>query len=167
MSDEKDNALLTEAENESREEKEEETSKLRENVDDNTDEEVRITAKEEVIAEKAVLKDYEAESNYPEVNENVESTILTEAEKEAEVIKTGKTAPIKLDFNDDFGFSPDDEEVPMTTMRFEPIDESTIEDLIADVGGWEDNGMGILDSDGEYVDETSDQDDYSGSDYED
>lgn len=124
----KDNALLTEAENESREEKEEETSKLRENVDDNTDEEVRITAKEEVIAEKAVLKDYEAESNYPEVNENVESTILTEAEKEAEVIKTGKTAPIKLDFNDDFGFSPDDEEVPMTTMRFEPIDESTIEE---------------------------------------
>lgn len=53
---------------------------------------------------------------------------LSKAAKEAEVIKTGKTAPIKLDFNDDFGFSPDDEEVPVTTMRFEPIDEKTIEE---------------------------------------
>jgi hypothetical protein len=35
-----------------------------------------------------------------------------------------RTQPIKVDITDDFGFSPEDEEVDENTMQFEPVDES-------------------------------------------
>jgi hypothetical protein len=37
-----------------------------------------------------------------------------------------KTQPVSIDFTDDYGFDPEDEEVDENTMQFEPVDESII-----------------------------------------
>ena len=37
-----------------------------------------------------------------------------------------KTQPVSIDFMDDYGFDPEDEEVDESTMQFEPVDESVL-----------------------------------------
>ena len=37
-----------------------------------------------------------------------------------------KTQPVGIDFMDDYGFDPEEEEVDVNTMSFEPVDESKI-----------------------------------------
>lgn len=37
-----------------------------------------------------------------------------------------KTQPVSIDFDDDYGFDPEDEEVDENTIQFEPVDESII-----------------------------------------
>ena len=46
-----------------------------------------------------------------------------------------KTQPIKLDLFDDYGFGPDDEEVPENELVFEPVDESVTGEI--DLGDYE------------------------------
>lgn len=81
--------------------------------------------------------EYVEESAYeydePATFEDNPDNFLTD---EREALKTGKTQPIKLDFTDDYGFDPDDEEVPMDTMSFEPVDESITSEI--DLGEYAD-----------------------------
>ena len=52
------------------------------------------------------------------------SETKAEAEKDME-----RTQPIKVDFTDDYGFSPEDEDLDENTMRFAPVDESVIKGI--------------------------------------
>lgn len=74
-------------------------------------------AYEEEPAEE--LKDEPAEEKYDKIDkENVsEATKVSDMEK---------TQPVSIDFDDDYGFDPEDEEVDENTIQFEPVDESII-----------------------------------------
>lgn len=65
------------------------------------------------------LKDEPAEEKYDKIDkENVsEATKVSDMEK---------TQPVSIDFDDDYGFDPEDEEVDENTIQFEPVDESII-----------------------------------------
>ena len=66
------------------------------------------------------LKDEPAEEKYDKIDkENV-------SEVEVKVSDMEKTQPVSIDFDDDYGFDPEDEEVDENTIQFEPVDESII-----------------------------------------
>ncbi|MBP5528479.1 MAG: DUF1385 domain-containing protein [Lachnospiraceae bacterium] len=63
--------------------------------------------------------------NYPEeeIYDNIEEENVSEVTKVSDM---EKTQPVSIDFDDDYGFDPEDEEVDENTMQFEPVDESII-----------------------------------------
>ena len=66
------------------------------------------------------LIDEPAEEKYDKIDkENV-------SEVEVKVSDMEKTQPVSIDFDDDYGFNPEDEEVDENTIQFEPVDESII-----------------------------------------
>ena len=66
------------------------------------------------------LIDEPAEEKYDKIDkENV-------SEVEVKVSDMEKTQPVSIDFDDDYGFDPEDEEVDENTIQFEPVDESII-----------------------------------------
>lgn len=106
-----------------------------ENIDEELDDIPEDTEESEDVLEaieesEEVYEDTEEELNEEIHEELIEETVVSEdvviAEGEDEV-STGILKPSKLDYMDDYGFDPDDEEVPMDTMRFEPVDESVLE----------------------------------------
>ena len=73
---------------------------------------------EEEPAEELI--DEPAEEKYDKIDkENV-------SEVEVKVSDMEKTQPVSIDFDDDYGFDPEDEEVDENTIQFEPVDESII-----------------------------------------
>ncbi len=66
------------------------------------------------------LKDEPAEEKYDKIDkENVSEVAVKVSDME-------KTQPVSIDFDDDYGFDPEDEEVDENTIQFEPVDESII-----------------------------------------
>lgn len=94
----------------------------------NESEEAYEDVNDEVYVNEEVYEEEETyeEASLPEWVEDNPDNFLTD---EREALRTGKTQPIKLDFTDDYGFDPDDEEVPMDTMSFEPVDESITSEI--------------------------------------
>ena len=94
----------------------------------NESEEAYEDVNDEVYVNEEVYEEEEPyeEASLPEWVEDNPDNFLTD---EREALRTGKTQPIKLDFTDDYGFDPDDEEVPMDTMSFEPVDESITSEI--------------------------------------
>ncbi|MCR4647697.1 MAG: DUF1385 domain-containing protein [Lachnospiraceae bacterium] len=77
---------------------------------------------EKVVAQMA--GDYN--NKYIEDSEEDEKeSVAIEINVAGEVEKLTRTQPISIDFMDDYGFDPEDEEVPENQMVFEPVDEST------------------------------------------
>lgn len=76
---------------------------------------------EELIDEPAEeLIDEPAEEKYDKIDkENVSEVAVKVSDME-------KTQPVSIDFDDDYGFDPEDEEVDENTIQFEPVDESII-----------------------------------------
>lgn len=76
---------------------------------------------EELIDEPAEeLIDEPAEEKYDKIDkENVSEVTVKVSDME-------KTQPVSIDFDDDYGFDPEDEEVDENTIQFEPVDESII-----------------------------------------
>ncbi len=114
---------------------EELTEEIPENIDEELDDIPEDTEESEDVLEaieesEEVYEDTEEGLNEEIHEELIEETVVSEdvviAEGEDEV-STGILKPSKLDYMDDYGFDPDDEEVPMDTMRFEPVDESVLE----------------------------------------
>ena len=91
---------------------------------------------EEEPAEEYVeeaLDEYEEEPSEeyeePEETELKENDNIEEDNVPKVVTKVNdmeKTQPVSIDFTDDYGFDPEDEEVDENTMQFEPVDESII-----------------------------------------
>ena len=66
------------------------------------------------------LIDESAEEKYDKIDkENVSEVAVKVSDME-------KTQPVSIDFDDDYGFDPEDEEVDENTIQFEPVDESII-----------------------------------------
>lgn len=66
------------------------------------------------------LIDEPAEEKYDKIDkENVSEVTVKVSDME-------KTQPVSIDFDDDYGFDPEDEEVDENTIQFEPVDESII-----------------------------------------
>ena len=66
------------------------------------------------------LKDEPAEEKYDKIDkENVSEVAVKVSDME-------KTQPVSIDFDDDYGFDPEDEEVDENTIQFEHVDESII-----------------------------------------
>lgn len=93
-----------------------EDTKETEDIEDIEDTEEKEEPKEEETAEEEIEEKEEVEEKVEEENEVIEET------EESEDME--RTQPIKVDITDDFGFSPEDEEVDENTMQFEPVDES-------------------------------------------
>lgn len=73
---------------------------------------------EEEPAEELI--DEPAEEKYDKIDkENVSEVAVKVSDME-------KTQPVSIDFDDDYGFDPEDEEVDENTIQFEPVDESII-----------------------------------------
>ncbi len=107
---------------------------------------------EEILDESMNEESFLKEDSFEESNEEQttdESDAFEEYDEETDTFETNtvnngkpseaglalqKTQPIKLDFSDDYGFDPDDEEVPMDTMSFEPVDESATGEI--DLSGY-------------------------------
>ncbi len=70
---------------------------------------------EDVRDEYYVNPETEDEDNSKEENSRIK-----------EVDELSKTQPVGIDFMDDYGFDPEDEEVDVHTMSFKPVDESDI-----------------------------------------
>lgn len=114
---------------------EELTEEIPENIDEELDDIPEDTEESEDVLEEIEESEEVSEDTEEELNEEIheeliEETVVSEdvviAEGEDEV-SAGILKPSKLDYMDDYGFDPDDEEVPMDTMRFEPVDESVLE----------------------------------------
>ena len=73
---------------------------------------------EEELEEEGV--DFAEEEIYDNIEEEEVSEVVTK------VNDMEKTQPVSIDFTDDYGFDPEDEEVDENTMQFEPVDESII-----------------------------------------
>lgn len=70
----------------------------------------------------------EQPEEFEEIIEESEETVLEEEYEEGEDdMGAGVLKPSKIDYMDDYGFDPEDEEVPSDTMQFEPVDESMLE----------------------------------------
>jgi len=66
------------------------------------------------------LIDEPEEEKYDKIDkENVSEVTVKVSDME-------KTQPVSIDFDDDYGFDPEDEEVDENTIQFEPVDESII-----------------------------------------
>ena len=110
----------------------EEESEADESEKDDTEKETdSIESKEEEKDSEDDKSEDEEESSEEETEENTEEEKSVEDTVDAEGDKKGsedmeRTQPIKVDITDDFGFSPEDEEVDENTMQFEPVDESVI-----------------------------------------
>ena len=74
---------------------------------------------------KKSKKDIKAEITEEEKYDNIEDVNDVERETD-EVDDLSKTQPVGIDFMDDYGFDPEEEEVDVNTMSFEPVDESLI-----------------------------------------
>ena len=69
--------------------------------------------------------DFAEDEEYIEDNESdgiKEETVFTDKVKEVDDME--KTQPVSIDFMDDYGFDPEDEEVDESKMVFEPVDEN-------------------------------------------
>ncbi len=64
--------------------------------------------------------DFAEEEIYDNIEEEEVSEVVTK------VNDMEKTQPVSIDFTDDYGFDPEDEEVDENSMQFEPVDESII-----------------------------------------
>ena len=73
---------------------------------------------EEEYAEEA--EEYSEEEIYDNIEEENVPVFVTKASD------MEKTQPVSIDFMDDYGFDPEDEEVDENTMQFEPVDESVL-----------------------------------------
>ena len=71
-------------------------------------------------------EEYELEAQEGDKYDNIEEENDVESETD-EVEELSKTQPVGIDFMDDYGFDPEDEEVDENTMSFKPVDESQIE----------------------------------------
>ena len=67
-----------------------------------------------------------AEYAEEEIYDNIEEENVSEFKIRA--MDMEKTQPVSIDFMDDYGFDPEDEEVDENTMQFEPVDESVLEE---------------------------------------
>ena len=65
-----------------------------------------------------------AEYDEEEIYDNIEEENVSEVVTKANDME--KTQPVSIDFMDDYGFDPEDEEVDENTMQFEPVDESAL-----------------------------------------
>ena len=74
---------------------------------------------------KKSKKDTKSEITEEEKYDNIEDVNDVEG-KTDEVDDLSKTQPVGIDFMDDYGFDPEEEEVDVNTMSFEPVDESKI-----------------------------------------
>lgn len=74
---------------------------------------------------KKSKKDTKSEITEEEKYDNIEDVNDVE-DKTDEVDDLSKTQPVGIDFMDDYGFDPEEEEVDVNTMSFEPVDESKI-----------------------------------------
>ena len=74
---------------------------------------------------KKSKKDTKSEITEEEKYDNIEDVNNVEGETD-EVDDLSKTQPVGIDFMDDYGFDPEEEEVDVNTMSFEPVDESKI-----------------------------------------
>ena len=74
---------------------------------------------------KKSKKDTKSEITEEEKYDNIEDVNDVEGETD-EVDDLSKTQPVGIDFMDDYGFDPEEEEVDVNTMSFEPVDESKI-----------------------------------------
>ena len=70
-----------------------------------------------------MLKEGE-EYSEEEIYDNIEEENVPEFVIKANDME--KTQPVSIDFMDDYGFDPEDEEVDENTMQFEPVDESVL-----------------------------------------
>jgi len=79
-----------------------------------TDETGHIEDKDEIeyVSDAKEEKEEDNEADIKEINKGED--------------KLSKTQPIGIDFDDDYGFDPDDEEVPENEMLFEPVDEKSL-----------------------------------------
>ena len=73
--------------------------------------------------EEEPAEEYEEETNVEEIDNIEEEKVFEVVTK---VNDMEKTQPVSIDFTDDYGFDPEDEEVDENTMQFEPVDESII-----------------------------------------
>ena len=85
--------------------------------DDDTEED----SEEEYIDED----DYVNQKTKEDIYDNIEDVNVVDGETD-EVEDLSKTQPVGIDFMDDYGFDPEEEEVDVNTMSFEPVDESKI-----------------------------------------
>ena len=75
-------------------------------------------AEAEIIDEEEYIEDKKSE----DIKEDIkEETVFTDKVKEVDDME--KTQPVSIDFMDDYGFDPEDEEVDESKMVFEPVDE--------------------------------------------
>ena len=79
---------------------------------------------EEELAEEYIEEP--AEYAEEEIYDNIEEENVSEFKIRA--MDMEKTQPVSIDFMDDYGFDPEDEEVDENTMQFEPVDESVLEE---------------------------------------
>ncbi|MBP5493987.1 MAG: DUF1385 domain-containing protein [Lachnospiraceae bacterium] len=80
----------------------------------------------EEYAEEPVEEYVEEPVEYAEeeIYDNIEEEEVSEFVIKAKDME--KTQPVSIDFMDDYGFDPEDEEVDENTMQFEPVDESVL-----------------------------------------
>jgi len=94
--------------------------------EEHTDEELKEeVAKENDEYSEDVNTEEESESYAEdEINDNIDKENVSKVV--TKVSDMEKTQPVSIDFDDDYGFDPEDEEVDENTIQFEPVDESTI-----------------------------------------
>ena len=101
-------------------EEEELTEYVEETVEYEEEPSVEIIEEE---PEEETLKEGE-EYSEEEIYDNIEEENVPEFVIKANDME--KTQPVSIDFMDDYGFDPEDEEVDENTMQFEPVDESVL-----------------------------------------
>lgn len=112
----------------------EESDDIDENDDRQETDDVEVNTEKNVESEESsdVKEDIATEVVSEDSEDDAQVVVEEDAFEDADDVKsdiTGndnmeRTQPIKVDITDDFGFSPEDEEVDENTMQFEPVDES-------------------------------------------
>ena len=75
------------------------------------------------------INDYEGEEYVSEDIVTYDFDEYQSEEKvESDMEKLSKTQPVSIDFDDDYGFDPEDEEVDVNTIQFEPVTEPILEE---------------------------------------
>ncbi|MCR5848900.1 MAG: DUF1385 domain-containing protein [Lachnospiraceae bacterium] len=99
--------------------------------EDDTTEETDGSFEKEPVSDKAekketvtniTRKEFRGYSNSDDSGEEFEEVRISRKEVE----ELTKTQPVSIDFLDDYGFDPDDEEVPENEQMFEPVNEDDL-----------------------------------------
>lgn len=112
----------------------EESDDIDENDDRQETDDVEVNTEKNVESEESsdVKEDIATEVVSEDSEDDAQVVVEEDAFEDADDVKSDikgndnmeRTQPIKVDITDDFGFSPEDEEVDENTMQFEPVDES-------------------------------------------